>query len=330
MARRKEARVVRALPPSMSSQSGASAPAKVPHTEVIEIHTTRKSSRNASGAILDGKTSTMVPVLGGIAGGTAAVIASQRWNAHPGLVAAGTAAAGLAAMTMGKQQWVRQAGAGAVVGAAVIGAVPMVVSAFAKAPTVGGSASASQPTNGPRRGAEGDGYVTRQELDDALGKLADSQKDAQKQQTYDLLGALREDFKKLLASGAVTSDKPVPPLPAVQAAPPSFTYPIAPRAPVEAPVPRPAVDTRGAYGDERDADGVDDYTRNAYGEEMRDAETDEYTRNAYGDEMRDAEADEYARNAYADDMRDAGYYDERDADAEERDSDGDERDSDGD
>jgi hypothetical protein len=282
---------------------------------VIEIHTTRKSSRNASGAILDGKASTFVPVLGGIAGGTAAVIASQRWNAHPGLVAAGTAAAGLAAMTMGKQHWIRQAGAGAVVGAAVIGAVPMVVGAFAKAPATAGNAPAAQPSNGPRRGAEGDGYVTRQELDDALGKLADTQKDAQKQQTYDLLGALREDFRKLLASGAVAPDKSaaVLPLPTAQPAPPSFTYPIAPRAPSDVPVARPPVDTRGAYGDERDAGGEDDYTRNAYGEEMRDAETDEYTRNAYGD-----------------DMRDAGYYDERDADPDERDSDGDDRNSDGD
>jgi hypothetical protein len=76
---------------------------------------------------LDGKGGTIATVLGGVAGASAAVLASQKFNAHPGVVAAGTAAAGLAAMKLSKEPWVRQAGAGALVGAAVFGAVTLAV-----------------------------------------------------------------------------------------------------------------------------------------------------------------------------------------------------------
>jgi len=278
--------------------------------------------------------STIVPVLGGLAGGTAAVIATQKFNAHPGLVAAGAAAAGLAAMTMGKQPWLRQAGAGAVVGAAVVGAVPHIVGAFSKhAPHHDGQPK-PQPTNAVHRMAEGDGYVTREELNNALGKLADSHKETQKQQTCDLLTALRAEIREVIAEGPNGPGLPAasssPGLPSKSGgAPPRYTTMFQP--------------TRGA--------DVDDYTRNAYGDDIRDAEADDYSRNAYGDDIRDAEADDYSRNAYGDDVRDAAnderdadgferdasVYDERDADASERDADGErdaslyeERDADGD
>ena len=259
------------------------------------VHTTRERKRNASGGALSDKAgSAIVPVLGGLAGGTAAVIATQKWGAHPGLVAAGAAAAGLAAMTLGKQPWLRQAGAGAVVGAAVVGAVPHIVGAFHKSAPQ--QAQAKPQPSTVHRMAEGDGYVTRGELNDALGKLADSHKETQKQQNCDLLTALRDEIRTIVAEGPNGPGLPErgrpPALPSKQGASAAqFTYPFNPRA----------------------AD-VDDYTRNAYGEDIRDAEADEYTRNAYGEDIRDAEADEYTRNAYGEDLRDASLYDERDAD----------------
>ena len=291
MPRKKKSRVVRGVPPS------AALPKEVrhkPQIETVVVHTTRERKRNASGgALVEKAGSTLVPVLGGLAGGTAAVIATQKWNAHPGLVAAGAAAAGLAAMSFGKQPWLRQAGAGAVVGAAVVGAVPHIVGAFHKSPA---QAQAAPRPSTVHRMAEGDGYVTRGELNDALGKLADSNKETQKQQTCDLLTALRDEIRKVVAEGPNGPGLPEgahpPALPSKQGAPAAqYTYPFHPRA----------------------ADG-DEYTRNAYGEDIRDAEADEYTRNAYGEDIRDAEADDYTRNAYGDDLRDASLYDERDAD----------------
>src|SRR5206468_3499450 len=125
MAKKKKARAVRAPSTAVEVRTKE----RKPKREVIEIHTTRESTRNASGVLGD-KGGTIATVLGGVGAASAAVIASQKWGAHPSLIAGATAAAGLAAMSMGKQPWLRQAGAGAVVGAAVFGAVPMVVDAL--------------------------------------------------------------------------------------------------------------------------------------------------------------------------------------------------------
>jgi hypothetical protein len=277
----------------------------------------------------------LVPVLGGIGVGTVAAFASQKYSTHPGLIAAGGALAGLAAMKLAKEPWQRQLGAGAAVGAAVFGAVPFVVSALQRGPQAQAQGKPQSSSN-PRRGADGSGYVTREELNDALGKLADSHKETQKQQTCDLLTALRDEIKKVVAEGpngpgsttagdthglgGPSSASPLPSKPPS----PSFTSFF----------PRVNNDMRSAEGNE--------YVRNAYGDDIRDAEADEYVRNAYGDDIRDAEADEYIRNAYGDDIRDAygderdaaGYderdaagYDERDASGDERDASADERDA---
>ena len=264
------------------------------------IHTTRERKRNASGGVLDGKAGTLIPILGGIAGGTAAVLAGRRFNTHPGLVAAGTASAGLAAMSFGKQPWLRQAGAGCVVGAAVVGAVPLVVGAFDKHPQQQQQGQATPRPAPLHRMAEGDGYVTRGELNDALGKLADSHRETQKQQTCDLMTALRDEIRKVVAEGPNGPGLPASSTSTAQPLPsrPSNVYPLFPP-------PRVTNDMRGADGDE--------YVRNAYGDDIRDAVADEYERNAYGDDIRDASVDEYERNAYGDDMRDASVYDERDA-----------------
>ena len=109
------------------------------------------------------------------------------------------------------------------------------------------------------RMAEGDGYVTRQELNDALGKLADSHKETQKQQTCDLLTALRAEIREVIAEGPNgPGSSPVAGPSKSGGPPPRYTTMFQ--------------QTRGADGD--------DYTRNAYGDDIRDAEADEYSRNA--------------------------------------------------
>src|SRR6185312_2103227 len=156
-----------------------------------------------------------------------------------------------------------------------------------------------QPTNAVHRMAEGDGFVTRGELNDALGKLADSHKETQKQQTCDLLTALRAEIRDVIAEGpngpglppASSADRSLPSRPGPTA--PQYTSPFRP--------------TRAA--------DPDDYARNAYGDDMRDAPADDYERNAYGDEVRDAGYDERDADGY--EARDASVYDERDADGYE-------------
>lgn len=222
-------------------------------------------------------------------------------------------------------------------GASVIAAVPYVVGAIGKAPM----AQALPKPQAPR-GAEGsDGYVTREELNDALSKVADQQK----QGHCDLLSAL-DDIRKIVANAEQQQYRQLPAASAPSGA--SSTLPaVGAASGLQSPqllkmlgrvIPFSTVgrdgyndtyarnaygdDERDADGDERDADGDDEYARNAYG--------DDGERDADGDDERNADDDVYARNAYGDDERDANADDERDADGDERDADGDERDSDSD
>jgi hypothetical protein len=254
----------------------------------------------------------VLPIVAGVAGGAATVFATGKLNWHPVAVAGAGAAAGLALAATSKTPWIRQAGMGAAIGAATLGGVQLVGSLLHSQPK---TAAAPHPAAKKRaadgeRDADGvsDGFVTRKELNDALGKLADSTKETQKQQACDLLTALRDEIRKVVAEGPngpgthpatdhtaiVPSSKPSQPAGA------SFTYPF-------------TQPTRGADGD--------DYTRNAYGDDIRDAAGDDYMRNAYGDDIRDAEGDDYTRNAYGDEMRDAGGDEYRDAGDEFRDAD---------
>jgi hypothetical protein len=322
MAKKKKARVARepTTTTTVTKKPRAAIEHYNPRREVIEIHTKTEKNRNASGEVFGGR-GTLLPILGGVAGGTAAVMASQKWSAHPGLVAAGAAGAGLLAMTMGKQSWLRQAGAGAVVGAAVVGAVPLVVGAFQSSPQQQ-AAHAPSPTPqkaAPHRGADGtgDGFITRQELNDALSKVADQQK----QGHCDLLSAL-DDIRKIVANAEEQQDRALP------AQRPPQILPAATTAQARAMFDRTSL-TRAADGDDtyaRNAYG-DEYERNAYGDDERNATVDEYERNAYGDEgernadldERNAAVDEYERNAYGDEYeRNAFVDDERNADLDER------------
>jgi len=266
------------------------------------IHTTRERKRNAGGGLGD-KVNPLVPILGGVAGGVATVYGAEKFGLSPVAAAGVGVAAGIGLRGVTKSPMIQQALMGVAIGAGTLGGLQLIASARANAATK--AAAPANQQHGGKRQAEGDGYVTRQELNDALSKLADSHKEdlkeQQKQQTCDLLTALRDEIKKVVAE--TQKPKPTP-------AGMPFVYPLYP-------------DRRMAAGDEyeRNAFGQDEYMRNAYGDlDERNAFTeDEYTRNAYGDiDERNAFAeDEYLRNAYGEEERNAVLEEERNAIAEE-------------
>ena len=254
------------------------------------IHTTREKSRNASGGSV-GERGVLLPLAGGIAGGTATVLAAAKFHWHPVAVAAAAAVGGFALASSTKTPWMKQAAMGAAIGAGTLGGVTLAGQLMQpKAPM----AATPRPA---ARSADGDAaFITRQELQDALAKTADSHKEQQKQQTCDLMTALREEIRRTVGTMDARKQSRSDP----EQGPATFLHAVVPQ--------------KGA--------SADDYMRDAYGDEPRDA-ADYDERNAYGDDdyMRDAYGDEY-RDA---DERDGSGYDERDAVAYD---DGDERDAD--
>lgn len=235
-----------------------------------------------------------MPILGGVAGGVATVYGAEKFGLSP-LAAAGVGvAAGIGLGGATKTPWMKQALMGVAIGAGTLGGMQLLANVRS-----GHAAAPAPKTTNNKRQAEGDGYVTREELNDALGKLADSHKadmkEQQKQQTCDLMTALRDEIRKTVAE----TQKPKP---VAGGLPHLYTlYP-----------------TRGASVDDERNAGQDEYTRNAYGvDDERNAHAeDEYMRNAYGDDERNAFLDE-ERNAFGDDERNAFADDERNASSDE-------------
>jgi len=287
MAKHQKTRVVRALPPATAP------PQHRPQRETVVIHTTREKSRNASGGSM-GEKGFLVPLIGGIAGGTATVLAAGKLQWHPVAVAAAAAVGGIALASQSKTPWVKQAAMGAAIGAGTLGGVTLAGSLMQPKP----AAASHAPSKTSHRAADGGdatANVTKKELQDALVQHAETQKEQQKQLTCDLMTVLREEIRQTVTDMKTPS----------QLAPFLHTT------------------VRGA--DERDAEPVD-YMRDAYGDEPRDAgfydERDAgfyEERDAGGYDERDAGGyDE--RDAIAYDERDAVAYDERDAGVDERDA----------
>lgn len=275
------------------------------------IHTTRERKRDAGGGLGD-KGNPLVPILGGVAGGVATVYGAEKFGLSPVAAAGVGVAAGIGLRGVTKSPMMQQALMGVAIGAGTLGGLQLIAGARAHA------ATKPPATAQGKRQAEGDGYITRQELNDALSKLAETNKtdlkEQQKQQTCDLMTALRDEIRKTVAE----TQKPKPT---------AFAYPLYPDRRMAAgdEYERNAFGTdeyaRNAYGDldERNAFGEDEYARNAYGEfdERNALVEDEYLRNAYGDEERNAVLEE-ERNALADEERNAFGDDERNALADEQ------------
>lgn len=245
-------------------------PGPAPPREMMMIHhPARRRKRNAGvGGRLMGEKSPIVPILAGAGGAVVAVVGADKLGVNPNVAAWGTAAAG-AATALGSRGMVRQIATGVGAAGMCLGALQLLASAKAEA--------AKKTHEKHKRQAEGDsGFVTQKDLNDALGRMADQQK----QGHCDLLTALRDEIRRVVTETKGT----------------------------------PADSASLRFYPTRDAgpESVDEYTESAYGEEARNAavppETaDEYTESAYG-------ADGQARNAngeeeageYADEAEAAG------------------------
>jgi hypothetical protein len=271
-----------------------------PTALVVHPRPGKMKKRNAGGGVLGEKGNPLVPILGGVAGGVATVYGAEKFGLSPVAAAGIGVAAGLGIGSATKTPWMKQAAMGVAIGAGTLGGMQL----LAQVRSNSANASKAPPAHAGKRQAEGDGFVTRTELNDALSKLAETHKEdlkeQQKQQTCDLLTALRTEIKQVVTETMKAQEPPKQPggVPRI--------YPLYP--------------TRGAtVEDERNAFVEDEYMRNAYAtDDERNAIADEeYARNAYADEGgRNAYADE-ERNAVADDERNAYVEDERNAYVEE-------------
>lgn len=212
--------------------------------------------------------SPIVPILAGAGGAVIASLAAEKAGLSPTVAAWGTAAAG-AATALGSTGITRQIATGVGAAGACLGAVSLFAGMRAEAAK---KEAAQRQSETAKRQAESSNFVTRDELNVALGRAVD---DASQKSSGALAAALREEVKQAVFEA---------------------NRQMGPR--------------RAADGDDdfaRNADGEDDYARNAYGEddESRNADgEDDYARNAYGedDESRNADGDDdYARNAYGED-----------------------------
>lgn len=266
-----------------------------PSTAIMVSPRRRKRNAGAGASIMSGK-SPIVPILAGAGGALVAVVGADKLGVNPNVAAWGTAAAG-AATALGTEGVVRQVATGVGAAGMCLGALQLIASGKAQAMKKE-AAQANAATT--KRQAEGDNFVTQQQLNDALARVADQQQKGH----CDLLTAL-DDIKKIVAaSPEVQASKPLAPPPGAARAPQpqaSASDPSTPRLYTLYP--------RGASVD-------DDYTRNAYGDEdARNADVDDW-RNADVDDERNADIDD-ERNADVDDERNAGIDDERNTDVDD-------------
>ncbi len=267
----------------------------------------------------------LVPVISGVAAGVGSAWAATKLPINPLYVTGGIAALGGLTAWRARTPWIKQVGLGVAIGSGVL-------TAMAGAGTLvqyGQHHPDKEKKEKEKRAAEGDGYVTRQELQAALTQVAEGQKQTQ----CDVVAALHEIKQTMAAMSANDNGRAKPsPSPSYATKPPANDntqtrdasgYDERDAAPDE----RDAY----AYVDERDA-APDERDAYVYADE-RDAVPDERDAYAYVDES-DAAPDERDAYAYVDerdaapDERDAyAYVDERDAAPNERDADSDERDA---
>ena len=260
-----------------------------------------------------------------VAGGGATLLVAEKMGLSPVWAGVATGGAAMAGASLVKNPQMKDAFFGAGLGGMGVAGVQMLAGWYAKRKDAGAHGQAPSGKGGKRQADGMDftlpqtgGYVTRQELNDTLAKLADKNADQHKQ-TCDLMTALHEEIKKVVAG----EDEPAPQsrpqtsLPVRTQQQPGgvpHMYPLYPQS-------RGAAldDERNAFADDeymRNAYGVDD-ERNAYVDDERNAYADdEYMRNAYGDDERNAYVDD-ERNAYVDDERNAYADDERNGDVDQ-------------
>jgi hypothetical protein len=308
----------------------------------------RKKKRNAGGGFMserEGEVSPLITIGGGAIGGAASVMVAEKVGMTPLWAGVTTTGGALAGRALVKKPWVRDVLLGAAAGAT--GLVGVQVAAKALTTKLITAAQREQhdatekaahaTTPGAKRGAtDGGDFITRDELQAALSKVADQTK----QQHCDLLVALDQITKivaadqKAKADQSKTSDQ-TKAGDQTKAADQSKATDASKASDQPAPTPGTGgvpklyqiYPTRGASIDARDADERDADERDA---DERDASgEDDYARNAYlVDDERNASMEAEYRDA---DERDADERDADERDADERDADerdADERDAD--
>lgn len=282
MARRKK----RESPKALVQVAEAAATKPRPVRETVVIHTTRERKRNA-GLATNQLASAAAMATGSVAGGAASVVVAEKAHMDPFWAGLVTSGASLALAQLAKKVPLANKGLlAASLGAGGLCGVQLLASYYARKQREAKGHDA--PAKTEKRHADGDN-VSRHELNDALAKTAEDQK----QSTTDLMTAFREEIKADMRAVMVEMSS--------------------------SPKQQPSNVIR-VQSFRRDDDG---YERNAYGtEDERNADfSDE--RNA---EYAERDADPWERDAGGDERDAAG--DERDADPWERDASGDERDGD--
>jgi hypothetical protein len=244
-----------------------------------------------------GNDGALVPILGGVAGGVATVYGAEKFGLSPVAAAGVGVAGGLGIRSAVKSPMMKNAMLGVAIGAGTLGGLHLVANVRAAQATQP-KPSANTQHGGKRQAEGGDGFVTQQQLNDALGKVADQHKE-----TCDLMTALRAEIRSVVAGDDthVRTTNPVrSPGPTPGGVPHQYTL-----------YPRGA-----AVDDERNAFVEDEYMRNAYSDDERNAYVeDEYMRNAFVEDERNAFVED-ERNAFVEDERNAYVDDERNADVE--------------
>jgi hypothetical protein len=276
----------------------AKEPKRKPQRETVIIKTTRERVRNADGGALSSANNSnrLLNAAGAAMGGAASVVVAEKLGMSPTWAGVTTAGGALLASSIPKDERWREALYAASLGAGGIVGVQLLAEWMARRKS--GEARPAAAPSATHRQADGDSpsYVTRAELNEALGQLADKSAQQQKQATCDLLTALREEVRRIVIDVNATPGAQPPRMVAKPTTTGTNAEPyMRPYSPMPPRPPSPSAD---------EPRNGDDYMSSAYG-----------GRNAfYGDE----------RNGF--DERDASF-EERDAAFEERDAAFEERDS---
>ena len=139
--------------------------------------------------------SAILPIASGVAGAAMATLSAVKFGMDPqkaALLTAGAGALGFAAAAKYKRPGWEQVAIGVGAGGACLAALPYVTN------LAHGSAkpAAAAPAAVPHRQADGE-YVTRTELNDAVARLAEQQKQA----NCDTVDAIRQELRRSLGAG---------------------------------------------------------------------------------------------------------------------------------
>jgi hypothetical protein len=198
-------------------------PAKVPKKETVVIHTETRRERERNAGLGDGlipqvELIPIMPLLGSLGGAAAAVYADKlgigpKW-------ASGITAVGGTMGAMGTHGRLRELLTGVACSGTALATMQAIFALRADAARREAEQAAKKADDKTRKADGADGFITRQELNDALVKVVDAHNDAlvkvadaHKQQSCDLLSSL-DELRKIVVErqkASTPSQHPIPP-----------------------------------------------------------------------------------------------------------------------